>query len=253
MKEIKEAMSILRARWPEAVVIVSLYALIDAVPRLLRSAATDPRKGTVWYFVPLILLIIATVLKYGFLRTVHLDGRQRQTIPTLYYAGRKFFSRIVGYGLIYSICYCVLIWLAFLAIKHLASIETSLLGTMKSSPSLFLLCVTVPTVVLIKIQLLVPAIILVRDCGLFESFKSLRKRKLLDSKALVALFCLSLVLTVIWGLARVRLAPDGILLYVASSIYAIGTQVLWIIIAVAAVRFVGALELADAATPPPPL
>ena len=251
MKEIREAISILRARWPEAVILVSLYALMGAVPSLVRRAAPDPRKTAALGSLLLILLIIATVLKYGFLRTVHVDGRQRQTITTLYYAGRKFFSRIVGYGLIYSICYFVLNWLAFLAIKHLASIETGFLGTMKSMPTLFLLSILVPLVVLMKIQLLVPATILVRDCGLIESFKSLRKRKLLDSKALVALFCLSLVLTVIWGLARVRLAPDGIALYVASSIYAVGTQVLWIIIAVTAVRFVGALELADTATPPP--
>jgi len=239
MKEIKETISILKARWPEAIVIVSLYTLTDAVPHLLQNVRTDPSKTAILSLVALILVVVATVLQYGFLRTVHLDSQRRQAIMTLYSIGRKFFSRAVGYGLIYVVCYSVLAWLTFLVIKRLTSIETGFFETMKSAPALFQLYVTVPVFVLVKVQLLVPAIILVFDCGVFESFKSMRRWRLLDSKELVALFCLNMAMAFIWGFVRVHLDPNGIMLYIVSSIKTIGDQVLGVIIAVTAVRFVG--------------
>ncbi len=239
MKEIKETISILKARWSEAIVIVSLYVLIDAARHLFRSARPVPNKVMILSCMALVLVIVTTILKYGFLRTVLLGNRQRQTFANLLEVGKRFFWRAVGYGLIYLICFAILIWLTFLVIKNLASVEMGFWETMKSAPLLFLLYSTIPGLILVKVQLLVPAIILVLDCGVFEGFKSLRKWRLLDSKELVALFCLNMALALFWGFVRVSFDTKGVLFYILAIVSSIVSRALWIIIAVTAVRFVG--------------
>jgi hypothetical protein len=106
--------------------------------------------------------------------------------------------------------------------------------------------------ILIKVVLFIPALILVLDCGVFESFKFLRKCKLLDSRELVALFCLQMVLPFLWIFLRIPYNPETTSQYILRSVPTVIGYVLWLIIAVTAVRFVGSLDLARDRAPRSP-
>ena len=97
--------------------------------------------------------------------------------------------------------------------------------------------------ILVKVVLFIPALILVLDCGVFESFKFLRKCKLLDSRELVALFCLRVVLPFLWVFLRISYNPETTSQYILRTVPTVIGYVLWLTIAVTAVRFVGSLDL----------
>jgi len=157
--------------------------------------------------------------------------------------GRYFFWRMVGFGLIYVVPYFILAWLIFLIIKYFTSIDTGFLETAKVTTWLYQLCFIAPMLILIKVVLFIPALILVLDCGVFESFKFLRKCKLLDSRELVALFCLRMVLPFLWVFLRIPYNPETTSQYILRIVPTVIGYVLGLIIAVTAVRFVASVGL----------
>jgi len=191
----------------------------------------------------LTLMVVSTILNYGFLRTVYLEDQKGQTPMALLKKGRYFFWRMVGFGLIYVVPCLILSWLIFLIIKYFTSINTGFFETAKVTPWLYQLCFTTPMLILIKVVLFIPALIFVLDCGVFESFKFLRKCKLLDSRGLVALFCLKIVLPFLWLFLRTPYNPETTSQYILRSVPTVIDYVLWLTIAVTAVRFVGSLDL----------
>lgn len=243
MTEIKKTLAILKARWPEVTLIVGLYALAVLSNNLFRAARADLTKTLVLLYFSLSLIVVSIILNYGFLRTVYLEGQKRQTPMALLKKGRYFFWRMVGVGLIYVIPYFILAWLIFLIIKYFTSIDTGFFETAKVTPWLFQLCSTAALLILIKVVLFIPALILVLDCGVFESFKFLRKCKLLDSRELVALFCLGIALPFLWVFLRISYNPETTSQYILRSVPTVIGYVLWLTIAVTAVRFVASLDL----------
>ena len=250
MTEIKKTLTILKARWPEATLIVGLYALAVISNNLFRAARPDLTKTLFLLCLFLLcmafslaLMVATMVLNYGFLRTVHLEGQKVQTPMALLKKGRYFFWRMLGFGLIYVVPCFVLAWFIFLIIKYFTSIDTGFLETVKVAPWLYQLCFIAPMLILIKVVLFIPALIIVLDCGVFESFKFLRKCKLLDSRELVALFCLGMVLPFLWFFLRITYNPEITSQYILRSATAAISYVLWLIIAVMAVRFVASLHL----------
>jgi hypothetical protein len=245
MTEIKKTLAILKARWPEVTLIVGLYAFAVVLNNLFRAARPDLTitLSLLCISFSLVLMVVSTILNYGLLRTVYLEGPKVQTPMTLLKKGGKFFWRMVGFGLIYVVPYFILAWLIFLIIKYFTSIDIGFFETVKVIPWLYQLCFVAPMLILIKVVLLIPALILVLDCGVFESFKFLRKCKLSDSKELVALFCLKIVLPFLWLFLRIPYNPETTSQYILRSIPTVIGFVLLLIIAVTAVRFVGSLDL----------
>jgi len=250
MTEIKKTLAILKARWPEVTLIVGLYALVVLSNNLFRTARPDLAKALILLRMPFLLfslglMVVSTILNYGFLRTVYLEGQKRHTPMFLLKKGKRFFWRIVGAGSIFLIPYFILVWFVFLTIKYFTFIDTSFFETAKVAPSLHQLCFIVPTLILIKVVLFIPALILVLDCRIFESFRFLRKCKLSDSRELVALFCLRMVLPFLWIFLRISYNAETTLQYILRSVPTVIGYVLGLIIAVTAVRFVGSLNLAQ--------
>lgn len=245
MTEIKKTLAILKARWPEVTLIVGLYALAVLSNNLFRAARPDLTKTLILLCIPfsLTLMVLLMILNYGFLRTVHLEGQKRQMPIDLLKIGKHFFWRMVGFGLIYVVPYFVLAWLTFLIIKYFTSIDTGFLETAKVAPWLYQLCSIAPMLILIKVVLFIPALIIVLDCGVFESFKFIGKCKLLDSRELVALFCLRMVLPFLWVFLRISYNPETTSQYILRSVPTVIGSVLWLTIAVTAIRFVASLDL----------
>jgi len=245
MTEIKRTLAILKARWPEVTLIVGLYALAVISNNLFRAARPDLTKTLFLLCMAfsLALMVVTMILNYGFLRTVHLESQKVQTPMALLKKGRHFFWRMVGFGLIYVVPYFILGWFIFLIIKYFTSIDTGFLETAKVAPWLYQLCFIAPMLILIKVVLFIPALIIVLDCGVFESFKFLRKCKLSDARELVALFCLQMALSLLWLFLRIPYNPETTSLYILKSAPSVIGYVLWLIIAVTAVRFVASLDL----------
>ena len=254
MTEIKRTLEILKARWPEVTLIVGLYALAVLSNNLFRAARPYSTKTLILLCTPfsLTLIVGSTILNYGFLRTVYLEGQKGQTPMTLLKKGKHFFWRMVGFGLIYLIPYFILAWLIFLMIKYFTSINTGFFETGKVTPWLYQLCFIAPTLILIKLVLFVPALIFVLDCRVFESFNFLRKCRLLDSRELIALFCLRMVLPFLWLFLQIPYDAETTSQHILRSVPEVIGYVLWLIIAVTAVRFVGSLDLTCDGAPSSP-
>jgi hypothetical protein len=245
MSEIKNTLGILKARWPEVALIVGLYALAALSNNLFRAVRGDvARTLTSLYMVfPLTVMVVSMMLNYGFLRTVYLEGQKRQTAMALLKKGTHFFWRMVGFGLIWVVPYFMLAWLVFLIIKYFTPIDTGFFKTGKVIPWLYQLCFIAPMLILIKVVLFIPALILVLDCRVFETFKFLRKCRLLDSRELVALFCLRMALPFLWVFLQIPYNPETTSQYILRTVTTVMSYFIWLIIGVTAVRFVGSLDL----------
>jgi hypothetical protein len=245
MTEIRKTLEILKARWPEVMLIIGLNILSLFYSKLtlkVQGIRTSLQKMIdLVYFLALIIIIAWLVI--GFLRTVYLEGRKRQSPLFLLITGKHFLWRMIGFTLIYWPVFVILVWLIFLAIKQLIPIEAGFLETAKTSPFIYQLCLTTATLIIIKPLLFIFPSIIVLDCGIFQGFKLLKRYKLLDAKELVILFLISMAVTSLWVfLPSVESAtkPSQYVLIVARSIT---QQFIQLMIAVMAIRFVASRNL----------
>lgn len=245
MTETQKTLAILRARWPEVTLIIGLYTLVELSHSLFGFTEPDVTKTL---FLPSILFIlslavVSMILSYGFLRTIHLEGPKEQTPIDLLKTGKHFFWRMAGFGFIYIGLYFILIRLIFFIIKYFTSTNTDFIESAKSAPWLYQLCSTAAMLIMIKVMLFIPALIIVLDCRVFDSFKLLSKFKLFKSKELVALFCLGTVMPLLWLLLKIPENPETILQYIITIGTIVTGQVIGLVVAVTAVRFISSLDL----------
>ena len=245
MTEIQKTLAILKNRRPEVALIVGLYTLVELSHSLFNFTEADLTKT---FFLPSIffvlsLAIISMILYYGFLRTVHLEGPKEQTPMDLLKTGKHFFWRMVGFGFIYAGLYFILTWIIFSITKYFTSTNTGFFESAKSAPWLYQLCSTAAMLIMIKVSLFIPALILVLDCRVINSFKLLSKFRLFKSKELVALFCLCTVMPLGWVLLKIPENPETISQYIITIGTIVTGQVLGLIVTVTAVRFVSSLNL----------
>jgi hypothetical protein len=247
MIETQKTLAILKARRPEVTLIVGLYTLVELSHSLFGFTEPDV-DVTKTSFLPSILFIlsltvVAMILSYGFLRTVYLEGPKEQTPMYLLKTGKHFFWRMVGFGFIFAGLYFLLTVLIFSITKYFTSTETGFIESAKSAPLLYQLCSTATMLIMIKVSLFIPALILVLDCRVVNSFKLLSKFKLFESKELVALFCLSTIIHLLWLLLKIPENPETILQYIIKIGTIVTGQALGLIVTVTAVRFVSSLDL----------
>ncbi len=246
MTETKKTLVILRDRWPEVFLIIGLFTLGDISQSLFNFGEPDLTSTklallSMFFFVS--LTVISTLLNFGFLRTVHLEGPKKQTPKDLIKTGSHFFWRMVGFGIFYGIIFIIIVTIIFLIFKNLTSIETGFWESSNTNSLLYSLCLATTMLILIKIPLFVPAIIIVLDCRVFDGFRFLRKCTLSESKELVTLYLLGAAMLILKALLKIPNYPETISQYISR----IGTTViehfLWLIIAITAVRFVSSLNL----------
>lgn len=245
MNETQKTLAILRIRWPEVTLIIGLYTLVELSHSLFGFTEPDVTKTL---FLPSIFFIlslaaVSMILSYGFLRTIHMEGPKEQTPMDLLKTGKHFFWRMVGFGFIFTGLYFILIRIIFFIIKYFTSTNTGFIESAKSAPWLYQLCSTATMLIMIKVSLFIPALIIVLDCRVVNSFKLLSKFKLFQAKELVALFCLSTVIHLLWLLLKIPENPETISQYIITIGTIVTGQVLGLIVTVTAVRFVSSLDL----------
>ncbi len=247
MNEIQKTFAILRARWPEVTLIIGLYTLVELSHSMFGFTEPDV-DVTKTMFLPSILFIlsltvVAMILSYGFLRTVYLEGPKEQTPMDLLKTGKHFFWRMVGFGFIFASLYFIVMGLIFSIAKYFTSTNTGFIESATSTPWLYQLCSTATMLIMMKVSLFIPALILVLDCRVVNSFKLLSKFELFKSKELVALFCLSTVIHLLWLLLKIPENPETISQYIIKIGTIVTGQVLGLTVTVTAVRFVSSLDL----------
>jgi hypothetical protein len=248
MNEIKETIAILKARWPEVTFIIGLSVLSLFVNKLHLMAGTgstmsESLLGLVYLLLLSIIILMHLLLIIGFQKTIHLSGKQRQSPMLLLRTGWHFLGRMVKVGLILLPLYFLLIWLTFLIVKKATFIDTNFFKTAQSSPFLYQLCFAVPGFILIKPMLLMPTLIIVLDCQVFQSFKFMKKFRLFDAKELLALFLITTISTFYSAVLPKLNEPISTWQFALIIFFSALTRFLSLMVAVTAIRFVSSLNL----------
>ncbi len=243
MTEIKKTLAILKARWLEVAFIIGIPLLAILSRKLLLNAGV--KSISIIYsatlFIPLLFSLISILLRLGFLRTVYLEGQKQQTLVVLLRTGIHFFWRMFVLGLIYALPF-ILLMIVFSKLMSLSVI-----------PWLHTLYPILVSLILIKLIVLIPALIIVLDCRVFDSFKFLRRYKLSNAKELIFLYCgniaiglfRSILSRYFWGTScgttccNITTTPQ----YILTTVFSIITYFISLIIAVMAVRFVASHDL----------
>jgi hypothetical protein len=241
MNEFKEALSIIKTRWVEAGLIIGLMFLPELSNEILLQYY---HRYSFWWvsFLNAGILLFALLVLTGFLRTVYLEQKKRQSPLNLILTGKHFFLRLAGFGILYAIVQMSLIWLVHWIIKiTITDISLKDISSLASRIGF-----TIISLILAKPFLLIPALIIVLDCGLSESFKFAWRTRLLNAKPLLAVFLVQVVVLPYLSLLFPNfhnVAPAVSCLYVLSILYSIVLRVLTLIIQIMAVRFVGFLGI----------
>jgi len=241
MNEFKEALSILKTRWLEAALIIGLMFLSELSNQILLRYY---HRYSAWWvlFLNLGILLFALLVLTGFLRTVYLEQKKRQSPLNLILTGKHFFLRLAGFGILYAIVQASLIWSTYWIIK-ITFTDISLKDISSPIGSTGLIVISL---ILAKPFLLIPALIIVLDCGLSESFKFAWRTRLLNAKPLLTVFLIKIVVLPYLSLFFPNLhdiPPAVSYLYVFSILYYIILRVLTLIVLIMAVRFVGSLGI----------
>ena len=240
MTEIKKTLSILKARWPEATFIIIGISLLPVLARLVVS----PKSMQLFLLrslFQLIFMLVLSTLRLGFLRTVYFEGQKRQSIAVLLRTGIHFLWRMIVLGLLYFI---PLLTLTLLSTRLVGKPTTP--GEIDTLHNIFLiryLLVSVITIILMKFMLLMPALVIVLDCRVFESFRLLKHCRLRDARELIVLFCFQMAISYLWMFLRRLYGATTIPQQIFSIVNTVATSFIGLIIAVMAVRFVASLNL----------
>ena len=249
--ELPGVIELLKSRWPEAVLVIAFQACLFMLGSHMfgMSASFDSTKEDApfallpdgWAFMigfgVIIFLIISEMLRLGFIRTALTGGcKQREPIELLK-TGRYFFWRMIRFRLIYELVVFA-VWFVLLTVlaSFLAgSSEPDNLPAWMARSGLFLACM-----ILMKPWLLMPAIIVAVNCNVIESFRSLKRYRLMANRSIIALFMVWILIQVFFviGLEPADSEGSAGVQYFTMGIWAIVLSTLNLAVTLAAVLFV---------------
>ena len=241
MAEIRKILSILKARWPEVSLILFLPLLeqiIVWIVPLLSVRYRDFPTQTVMCMLSIFIFLNRSILIFlsvGFLRTVYLHDCKRQSIPVLFKTGWHFFLRMFLFECVRGVPFLIF----SLLITSLLAKHISPQAFLKVMPMIDRLYYTGFHLILIKITLLIPALIIVLDCGFLKSFTLLKNYKLSKAKLLIILF-LAYTAIQCFGWLNFQLGLYLDLALLLTKIFVV--QFIFLMIGVAAVRFVASVR-----------
>lgn len=232
MNEIKETLAILKARWPEATLVIGLGFLPNLLSHIFRIHY-DHR--ILISLVGLGIVSLSIVVSAGFLRTIYLEQDKRQSLLDLMRIGKHFFLRILVFSILCGLAAMLFIWLfgkfnAYMGLNAFAQ----------------QIGFTFIRIIFAKLIILIPAIIIILDCSLSKSFGFMWKIKLLKAKPLMIIYFIQIVVLpyLLLFFPNFRGAQSAISWsYTLSLLYSIMLRVLILMVQVMAVRFVSSLGI----------
>lgn len=241
MGEIRKTLAIIKNRWPEVTLVLGLYAIgLIAINSVKAEEASLTASGLLLLIFSLAVMTAAVILKYGFLRTAHLEGQRQQLTSVLFRVGKQFFWRMAGYGIL-ILGACLLLLLPLLIMVN--GFAFSDVKIFEMPPWVMSLCFIAATIVLLKPLLFIPALIMGLDCGVFDSINLLKEFSFLRAKPVLVLFLLQIMFSLM-GFFLGSSSDNVSMLY---WIYAISLSIvkifLELMIVITAIRFVVSLNL----------
>lgn len=249
MAEIKQTLKILKSRYAEVSLIIGLYMLVLVSMALVMAdlLAQDkplaaPPQNALLLFFSIAVALVSMILKYGFTRTVYLHSSSQQQPLVLLKTGMHFFWRIVQLGILYLLALLAL-GIPLIIIKHQLTHPDTLAASLSLVAAVDRLYSVAMMLILIKPVLLMPALLIVLDCRILETWKMLKHLRLLDAKGLVFLFCLQIAIGLLWPFSRLADAHVTTSDYALTIAAAVAVYFVGFVAAVAAVRFVASRNL----------
>jgi hypothetical protein len=242
MEQLKQAIATIKNRWEEVTLIFGLFlmgsfALAWISPDVFEGlkeirAGREPQIGDhvmLLMVFSIVVSLISMVLYLGFVSTVHGAQGGPQSAQVLFQTGKKFFWRILA---------CMILFIVVLS--FLMTVVSAALANMKLDENLYTAITIFLMLILIKPTIMIPALIIVLDCRIFQSLGYLRDVKLWKSKELVILFCLQAIILVVLPFNSME---GGTWYYVLGLIPKTVTHFIRFIIFIIAVRHVSNYNL----------
>ena len=234
---IQKAIDILKIRWPEAVLIIGLFAgwLMLYGEIAANAPIVDQTKTELPFLLNFIvglgvmlIFIICLTLWLGFLKTSAMAGDQPQQPISLLRIGQPYFWRMFFFVLVYELAcsfvvsfVIVFIWL-FWKGDMSAPIETQIDQMIKfidSSPRLMEVMILVVYVVLIKPLLFIPTRIIVFENTVIQAFSAMRQYRLGEIERIYIMAAVGFAAVIVVMLVSL-LAPDkSVMYYILSAAY----------------------------------
>lgn len=214
---VQKAFDIVKARWPEAIMVVVLQAALMLLAEQLLSISqieqgVNPPQLPFWAGFLLgmgsILYVILWQMMYlGFLKTAAAEGLQTQPPSELIRSGRPYFWRIVFFQVLLG-------FVVFFLNGILAGIGGAVFWKgrpLSQIPEWFAqLCGLGAMLIVLKPMLLVPARVLVYDESAFEAFVKMRNNKITKMNSLFKLALAGMVFIVLMTLLGGTISPKTI-------------------------------------------
>ncbi len=235
---------ILKKRWPEVALIVALALFGSLGLRMLQpDTETKPTAADAVILLGTLLFYVSQImLQLGFVRTAYTEADKAQEPAVLLKTGSRFFLRLVLFGMVYAGMYLLLGFVIFLILHETGFIEAKFLEATAWTRNL---CFAVSSLILVKLILLPPALIIVRNCGLVAAIMSIGKFRLFSAREPLVLY---VVLQVVTYFAAV-LAPvdnsqaSGHLFY--TTTFSLASALITLAVSLSTVRFIALYEPYD--------
>ena len=230
----------MKNNWPAVALFIApglVHLNIHRINPDVRSRFGNFVLMCIWIILSFGILAVRLLILTGFLRMAHLYGRREQKITKSLKAGAYFFRRLLLFIMMYVAAQVVL-GLVFMRLMNAQFVHS---GLAKLVGLAHVICAVILTFALMKLLLLVPALIIVRDCTILEGVKSVKEYKLFEQKWLVFLFVVYQLCSFLFGPLLPLKGYSGIFIrFYAGTII---KSLLLVIIGLSAVDFVGRLGI----------
>ena len=207
-----------------------------SLSRQAQATASPVHMGFILGLGTAIFAVIGQMLYLGFLATAHTDGPAPKQPAQLVSVGRLFFWRMLRFQIILGIVY---IGISFVILAIVQSMVFGQKDVLSIPDWVAHLCSFAALAVLAKPMLLIPAVMIVKDCMVLEAIGLLKEYRFLDAKDLVWAFfvCFATVYLLSSWLGVTE--PGSVFYYVLVGIYAVVSSALIVALTLGAVLFVG--------------
>ncbi len=239
MTELLKILAILKARWPEAVLIVGGQVMLRLMAEIFHLS--DPEQAAEAGIAPLLVMmgvgLVWLTMFFGFLRSVFSEPEQTNMPTELLAKGKPFFWRALGFSIIAPLAIVLLaqVLLVVLAgiLPDVSVVEPPIWVAGAASAAAAL--------VLMKYLVLAPAVMVVKDAPLLRTLVMPRQYQLRDAKIIIYLYlAVGALQGIKVGLGIEATGVDSNLAWV--GFFSAVVQFLILPIMVAAVRFTGSFE-----------